>query len=180
MMTMSEPVRHVCILASCHRLFCCNDFLCKMSKCLCQMLSHLSNSTVTNWFCWKYLSNPKEFCHTMSLHISIWNDFTSSNCVSFRFLHRLLAFFCFSLLGKILIHWRDAGDSKCKENWDFQKTPSQKFWQKFLGGWSLLVSLIQGMDMPVDVVVAAHRGRQKSMGSHHSGGICWNTKWRLG
>ena len=30
-----------------------------------------------------------------------------------------------------------------------------------------------GMDRPVDVVIAAHRGRQKSMGSHDSGGICW-------
>ena len=28
------------------------------------------------------------------------------------------------------------------------------------------------MDWPVDVVIAAHRGRQKSLGSHHSRGIC--------
>ena len=31
------------------------------------------------------------------------------------------------------------------------------------------VNAVQGMDMPGDVVIAAHRGPQKSMGSHRSG-----------
>ena len=33
----------------------------------------------------------------------------------------------------------------------------------------------QGMDMPVIVVVAAHRGRHKSMGDHYSGGVFRST-----
>ena len=32
-----------------------------------------------------------------------------------------------------------------------------------------------GMGMPIDVAIAAHRRRQKSKGSYHSGGICRNT-----
>ena len=33
----------------------------------------------------------------------------------------------------------------------------------------------QGMDRPLIVVIASHHRRQKSVGNHHSGVVCWST-----
>ena len=42
------------------------------------------------------------------------------------------------------------------------------------------ITLHQGIDRPVDVVIAAHCRQQKLIGSHHSGDVWRSTQRRMG